>query len=417
MDGTLDGAVERARKPRLATLKPRSGSVALRAGDNGAGTGDEARPAVEGELVRNQQGLSEPGFSFIADHVEPLLLGILQNIHVAEKSAALAEEVRGTIDRGLNWYDFVAVLESLVTLIRQSIEQEREEFQGFLNQLNDNLSTVQSALLSSREQQQQNLAAERKVDETVRTHIGSIHRDVEACGDLEELKAAVSGQLSSIIGALDQRSSERSSSEAGLQQELRQLTLRVSSMEDESRALRQHLVLQQENALMDRLTELPNREAYDRRLRDACEQRRHAEQRGRRADDRDLCLAVCDVDHFKQVNDGFGHLAGDRVLKVLARELESRVRDTDFVARYGGEEFVIILPHTSLDDAAAVMEKLRGIIEHMPFHFKNSNVPLTASFGLAAWQPDDTPERLFERADKALYRAKQLGRNRCEVAR
>lgn len=376
----------------------------------------DTEESVQGELLRDGSGLAEPAFSYIADHVEPLLLRILENIHIAEQSREMADALRAQVSRGLNWYEFVAVLESIVSIIAQSMDQEREAFQGFLSQVTENLAQVEAFVALSADHQARAREADDAMDARVRQHIDGITDSVSNSDDLSELKQAVQGQLDSILGALDGFRESREQDGDGMNRELRALTQRVGAMEQESRELREHLLRQQQNALQDKLTGLPNREAYDQAIRQALDNRRHAGGHDRRAEDRDLCLAVCDVDHFKHINDNHGHLAGDKVLRVLARELQGRLRDTDMVARYGGEEFVVILPDTTLDDAAAVMEQLRVAAEHMPFHVREEPVNVTVSLGLAAWQPGDGPGELFERADRALYKAKQNGRNRVEVA-
>lgn len=371
---------------------------------------------VEGELMRDRSGLSEPGFSYIADHVEPLLLRILENIHVASQSAQLVTDIEKRIRQGLNWYDFVAALEDIVTVISQSVDEERDEFQRFLNEMTDNLAHVHAVLAASEEHQENNRSADARLDASVREKITGINSSVAGSQDLDELKAAVEDQLNSIVSALDQFKSSRKHEDSKMGQEMHRLDERIKTMEAESEALRKHLLEQQEIALRDKLTGLPNRAAYDSFVREACDAQAAAEGQERRADDRQLCLAVCDIDYFKQVNDEFGHLAGDRVLKLLARELESRLRRSDFMARFGGEEFVIIMPATYLPDASHVLDKLRRAASQMPFHFQKKRVQVTASFGLAAWQPGDSPDTLFERADRALYLAKKNGRNRCEIS-
>ena len=117
---------------------------------------------------------------------------------------------------------------------------------------------------------------------------------------------------------------------------------------------------------------------------------------------------------FKKINDNFGHAAGDKVLKIIARTLQKNLRKPDFIARFGGEEFVFLLPEATLDSAALTIEKLRSAVEHCPFRFKDEPLAITASFGMAQYGEADTPETVFERADKALYRAKEAGRNTIE---
>lgn len=375
---------------------------------------DEAE--IEGELVRDRSGLMEPGFSYIADHVEPLLLRILENVHVAKQSAQLVSDIERRVRRGLNWYDFVAALEDIVTVISQSVDEEREDFQQFLSQMTENLSRVHAALEASETNQQSSRDADAALDASVREQVSGMQDHVEQSDDLDQLKQSVRGQLDGILGALEQFRSTREAEDHALAEQLQAANERMARMETEAQTLHSRLSAQKEMALRDKLTGLPNRAAYDREIRDACEQQDLAEGRERRSVDRQLCLAVCDIDNFKQINDNFGHLAGDRVLKLLSRELESRLRRSDFMARFGGEEFVILMPDTWIRDAVHVLDKLRRAAEQMPFHFKEQRVQITASFGLTAWQSGDTPESIFERADRAMYLAKKQGRNRCETA-
>lgn len=126
-----------------------------------------------------------------------------------------------------------------------------------------------------------------------------------------------------------------------------------------------------------------------------------------------LSLLCCDVDHFKQVNDSFGHAAGDKVLVKLAKLLQKQVRQSDYVVRWGGEEFFLFCPNTGLDAAANLAEKLREVVE-------NANWPhglkVTMSVGVAELMKEPL-QQFIDRADAALYRAKSGGRNRVEIAR
>ena len=126
-----------------------------------------------------------------------------------------------------------------------------------------------------------------------------------------------------------------------------------------------------------------------------------------------LSVAIVDIDHFKRVNDEFGHPVGDQVLVRTAKLLSSCVRESDTVARWGGEEFALIAPMTTEEGAASLAEKLRSI---MAATHLGPREPITASFGVAELSPDDTVETLLQRADEALYRAKQSGRNRVSRA-
>jgi diguanylate cyclase (GGDEF)-like protein len=127
-----------------------------------------------------------------------------------------------------------------------------------------------------------------------------------------------------------------------------------------------------------------------------------------------LSAVLLDLDHFKEVNDTFGHGLGDEVLAAVGAALQSTVRESDFVGRYGGEEFVMLLPDTDRDIAVQVAERVRTAIRDLRVLEGDSNV--SASFGIAVF-PEDAPDaaRLVRNADRALYRAKANGRNRVEV--
>jgi len=158
-------------------------------------------------------------------------------------------------------------------------------------------------------------------------------------------------------------------------------------------------------ATTDPLTGIPNRLKFDQELRSELERARRL--------GTPLAIIICDIDHFKRVNDTHGHQAGDQVLKALAGLMADQVRLYDTLARWGGEEFAVLLPHTGLDHAVTVAEKLRQRIRTWTFPSVGS---VTCSFGVAELQDDDDPDRLIHRVDAALYRAKEQGRDRVVAA-
>jgi diguanylate cyclase (GGDEF)-like protein len=131
-----------------------------------------------------------------------------------------------------------------------------------------------------------------------------------------------------------------------------------------------------------------------------------------------LCLVLADIDFFKLVNDRYGHLAGDQVLKAVSQNLKSGLRESDFIARYGGEEFAIVLPHTKIEDALYVSERLREKIKALEFYYDGQSVRITMSFGVASIHqvPKVSFENFIKLADDALYVSKKMGRDRCSIA-
>jgi two-component system cell cycle response regulator len=130
---------------------------------------------------------------------------------------------------------------------------------------------------------------------------------------------------------------------------------------------------------------------------------------------RNLSLVMFDIDHFKQINDIYGHQAGDFILQKIAKIVKSHLRREDTFARYGGEEFIIILPETNVLQAAITSEKLRKIIEKTHFNYQDVTISLTISLGISSYKPGRTaksPRDLIEKADKAMCQAKKTGRNK-----
>jgi diguanylate cyclase (GGDEF)-like protein len=156
-------------------------------------------------------------------------------------------------------------------------------------------------------------------------------------------------------------------------------------------------------SLTDPLTGLPNRREFNERL----EERMGAWNRRREV----FSLLLLDVDHFKKLNDQYGHLAGDQVLASLGGALRGAIRREDAIARYGGEEFAILLPNTSLEQTAPVAQKVREAVARTVVRHDEHTIAVTVSAGIATIQPDERVEALIQRADAALYAAKAAGRN------
>jgi diguanylate cyclase (GGDEF)-like protein len=155
---------------------------------------------------------------------------------------------------------------------------------------------------------------------------------------------------------------------------------------------------------VDSLTQIPNRRALEESLAGEIARARRFEH--------ELAVVLLDLDHFKQTNDTYGHAAGDRLLREVARLLAASARQGDTVARWGGEEFVAVLPETSLDGAVQLAERLRLAIGRVSLGASHA----TTSCGVASLLPGDSPDSLLAAADAALYRAKENGRDRTEVA-
>ncbi|MGY2363224.1 diguanylate cyclase [Pseudomonas azotoformans] len=350
----------------------------------------------------------EPSYSSVAKHIEDTLLGLLDELSLPERHRPQAEAMRERLAHGLNWYELLPILDDLAVLMLAITDSGQHEFEAYLKQLNERLEAFQGHLQVASEGHADSRSAARELDTQIREQVDGLQSSVQEAADLDSLKHVLESHLEGLLGTMDEHQQQRDLREQETAARLKGLAERVANMEQEAQGYREHLEVQRQKALIDPLTGLPNRAAWSERLD---QEVNTWHQRGN-----NLSLAMLDLDHFKRINDGYGHLAGDKVLKIIANVLRKRLRSTDFIARFGGEEFVLLMPNSSLTDALAAGEVLRAAIEACPFHFKGEPVTITVSMGVAQFQPGERSDLALKRADEALYRAKAAGRNQVQAA-
>ena len=177
----------------------------------------------------------------------------------------------------------------------------------------------------------------------------------------------------------------------------------IKMLSHKVKAINDELTSAKEETMIDGLTQLYNRKAFDRKLREAFENSSMPEKA--------FTLIMADIDYFKKINDDYGHIVGDEALKMVANIIKETFRLNDFVARYGGEEFVIIIDIIDEQYIQDICERFRSEIEATNFKIGSETIPISISLGIAFYKESDTPATLLDRADKALYLAKQSGRN------
>lgn len=190
-----------------------------------------------------------------------------------------------------------------------------------------------------------------------------------------------------------------------------QLQSQLHKSSSEISNLRETLEETRKESLTDALTGISNRKMFDSFLKQVSEEAR--------AEQTPLSLVIADIDHFKKFNDTYGHQVGDQVLKLVAAALSNNVKGQDLAARYGGEEFAIILPNTKVENALILTEQIRESIASKKIRNRKTDTDfgnVTMSFGLAEFRDNENIDYLIQRADQALYKAKEAGRNQCMIA-
>ncbi|PYY71606.1 hypothetical protein CRX42_05415 [Pseudomonas jessenii] len=364
------------------------------------------QPQPEHDILYALPDSPEPSYSSVASHIEDTLLGLLEDLTLPERHRPQAESMRDRLKNGLNWYELLPILDDFATLMLAITDSGQHEFEAYLQRLNERLESFQSNLQAATAGHADNRSAARQMDTQIREQVDGLQSSMQEAADLEDLKHVLENHLEGLLGTMDQHQKQRDEREQEVAARLHSLAERVAHMEQEAQGYREHLEEQRQKALVDPLTGLPNRAAWSERLDHEVKQ---WQQHGNT-----LLLAMLDLDHFKRINDNYGHLAGDKVLKIIASVLRKRLRGTDFIARFGGEEFVLLMPSTVPSAGLKLLESLRASIEACPFHFKGEPVTITVSIGMSAFRPGEHGDQVLKRADQALYRAKNAGRNRVE---
>ena len=394
---------------------------------------NEDTPEVEGELITpelidhtpqhreraipeavHERPTHEPAFSKISDRVTIILTELLDYFPQVDCVEQKALKARERIKRGLNWYELTPTLEDIRDVLIQAHMGTDDNYRIYLKNVYAELSHITDALGLAIESEAQQRTANNLLHDNVADGVHNIHQALAEHDNINHLKTAVQAQVHSIQGALGKAKNSEPEPEQSLTAQLNNLIERVQSMEKQDADIREQLAQEKMRAITDSLTGLPNREAYSERV--------HDEMLRWQRYQRPLCLAVLDIDFFKKINDNYGHHTGDKVLKAISRSVAKRLREVDFIARFGGEEFVILLPETSADNALGMLNRTRERLAKTYMRSKSTTgeetkFTVTVSIGIAEFSDGDTAESVFERADKALYDAKETGRNQCIIGK
>lgn len=342
------------------------------------------------------------------ESISVYLKRLLDEIEHGQEMQGTFEIAQTTLAEGLSLENIEVAVQSVTEVVLAAVASDRLEMTNYLNDMNERLKTATLGLGTSQNLLQEEMQLQKTFGQTMQTSVQGLRSKVERGTDLKQLKHDIHESLDQMVDAVSENQQQGGVLHSQLSEQLASLVVRAKELEKQGQQAERKAAEQRHRALTDSLTRLPNREAYE-------EAAAREVQRWQRYD-RSLCLAICDIDLFKSVNDSYGHAAGDEVLKQVAKLLQHRLRGTDFLARFGGEEFVLLLPETDRDEAMIVMENIRQLIEQSRISVERKNIDVTISVGVADFRGKDILQSAFTRADRALYQAKMNGRNRVEAA-
>ncbi|MDE3071647.1 MAG: diguanylate cyclase [Pseudomonadota bacterium] len=378
---------------------------------------EEAIEPLLAHLAEAVRSLDEPPAPAAAAPPVPVnasagevLLALLDRLKLDQASSARLATLRAAIVEATDLPALARQAEALAGMVNRHYRQIGEQqaaAERLLTHVTRQLEQLAQYLAREGADRQDGSGARQELDHRLIDEIDALGSRMHQATDLGTLQQEVQSRLGTITSHLETFREREAARERDWQLRAEQMNQRIHELERSAQAMEANLHQEHQLASTDALTGIANRLAFEQHMAAAC---REVAQTCV-----DTCLLVLDIDRFKQINDSFGHAAGDRALRIVAEQLKARLRADDLLARYGGEEFVVVLAATGAEAGLRVAEMLRTGIESIGFRGQQQPVRITLSCGLTALRADDTPDSAFERADRALYRAKHDGRNRCAI--
>ena len=345
------------------------------------------------------------------DNAIESLISLLEKMTLPPDLQVEANLIKRQLSQSADENVFLSSLDKTVGItsdILNRIKQEKKEIEEFLKQLTNRLHELDKDIRETARIRELTHLQGKEMTDGMKIEMNTMEEGISNINNLDELKTSIQSRVIMLRNHVDSFILKEGEKDKEAVSIIEQLKKQVKEMEEEAEELKEQIEKERKQTLRDVLTEIPNRLAYDERL--------SLELANYRRKQVPFVLVVWDIDFFKKVNDNYGHAAGDQVLKLVASILNKNMREIDFIARYGGEEFVSILPGTDLKGAQLLTDKLRKLIASSNFHFREEAVKVTVSSGFAEVKNNEEGEALFIRADKALYKAKENGRNNCQAA-
>lgn len=293
----------------------------------------------------------------------------------------------------------------VISLLLKSIHNEKEHSKFFIRNIHREIDDLNIINQNADKLTQDSAKQRQHWDKTTQGNLTNLSLISQKLSLSTSDKQALTHELRHLTQAMIVKTQIDEETFTKQQQQIQQLSQKLAHIEQQAENYQSQLVEQRLINMQDSLTKLPNRKALEKKFGANFTMAKQSEQ--------SLWVAVADIDHFKSINDNYGHSAGDKTLQVIAGSLSNALRDSEFIARYGGEEFVFLLPNLPQNAVNIVLNRVRERIKKIPFKFKNKKVQITISIGATRVKASDQdPKNSFDRADKALYQAKRQGRDR-----
>ncbi|MDH3761686.1 MAG: GGDEF domain-containing protein [Gammaproteobacteria bacterium] len=353
------------------------------------------------DLINAQLGSASKDSS-----IDEVMTTLLERLAIVQGSSGAAQEIQTRVHDGVDDEQWPDTLNDIVSSISDSLkklDQEKRDLEDFIVNVTAQLGEITEVISADHKDHQSDHEDAQSLHDFVQQGMSLIQKNFQSGSDLQELKTEISKNIDEIRGGVDDFVDRFNERHEATEERNIKLTQQLSQMEQETQELQVMLRENRTKLMYDGLTGIYSRMAYDERIvQELSRWSRYQTP---------FSYAMLDIDHFKRINDTYGHNAGDKALRIVAQIMQSYLRQSDYVFRIGGEEFVLLLTSTDADAAATLVTKMRNGISESSFHFKGEPVSLTLSAGITETRDGDNVESIYERADEALYKAKHSGRN------
>ncbi|MDY6850630.1 MAG: diguanylate cyclase, partial [Thermodesulfobacteriota bacterium] len=364
---------------------------------------------------------AEAGPEGLEDNVRDILMYLVNDFSAFEepglqqKAKDLARKIAAEFTLE-DFKPFIQEIHDLIFVLKEMIREERRELYKFTQDIMSRLEDTENDLVQTLDSSREHIGTvESEFERKVAVEINDIESTFDISGlSLEDVRSRVFDKIANLRLRFQEK---RLADEARMrcfeeektkaEKRFQDIHSRYQEFTKRSEKALKDMEKFRQASLRDGLTRIYNRRAYDLQIEKAVEEFRAGRLSG-------FCLMIFDIDHFKDFNNNYGHRAGDKTLKYVAKMTAQSVRRQDFVARYGGDEFVLILPEIDLKNAAGIADKLRtdiGGVEFKIYRDRDISVKVGLSVGVAVSRKGDKGKDIFQRADQALYLAKEKGRN------
>jgi len=352
----------------------------------------------------NENLPTDPGI--IKNSIDDVVSRLLERLSIIQDASDANRKLKAKVMDGAEdtiWPETLTESVASISDTLNQLNQEKSELENFIANVTEQLGDLTQVVTEEREEQISGHREAISLQNLMKEGMAKISDKVDAAENISQLKSAIAKNIDLIKEGVEDFVGQATTRNEAVGVRSESLVTKIKQMEKETELLQQKLIENREKLLYDTLTGVQSRLAYDEQIeQEIARWERYGSS---------FSYAILDIDHFKNINDKYGHSAGDNVLKIIANMMFQQIRKSDFIFRIGGEEFVLILTNTDVSQAGVLVEKLRKAVKAREFSFKQECVTLSLSAGLTETWDGDSVKSIYERADAALYRAKNSGRD------